>query len=80
MFRQAATEILQLAADVRQYRATAELFRDVDRLVDSLPLTTHEYALAKRRLCNSRNYYRQRQLGAALYELRLLAGRLRYYR
>ena len=60
LFCRAARDILLLAGDLADCRATAELFGHVERLVDSLPMATDEYALATCRLKNSRDYHRPR--------------------
>jgi hypothetical protein len=45
-------------------------------MLEALPLSTDEFALACRRLQNARHYLRYTEPGAAWYELRLLSGSL----
>jgi hypothetical protein len=80
LFRQAADEITSLAADLRRHRAAVGQFHNVEGILASLPLGTHEYALAMRRVSNARMYYCNSQYGAAIYELRLLGARLLNHR
>ena len=50
---------------------------EVWQLIDALPLSTSEYALAGNRLRNTHRYLESNERGAARYELALLAGSLR---
>ena len=50
---------------------------DVRCLLESLPLTTGEYGVARNRLRNAHRYLKSQERGAARFELRLLAGSLR---
>jgi hypothetical protein len=47
-------------------------FREAHEALEALPLTTAEFATARNRLTNARNYQEAGESGAALYELRLL--------
>ena len=45
---------------------------DIESFLQSLPLATDEYGLARNRIRNARRYVQAREVGAARYELRLL--------
>lgn len=47
-------------------------------LLESLPLDTCEFDLARARLKNAERYLRSSECGAARYELRLLAASVKY--
>lgn len=49
-------------------------FDDVAALLASLPLSTSEFAAASRHLQNAAAYCRQKEVGAATFELRSLRG------
>ena len=51
-------------------------FDRVKALLESLPLSTHEFAVAASRLVNARRYVVADERGAAAYELKLLIGGL----
>jgi hypothetical protein len=53
--------------------------QDFLEILESLPLTTGEFGLARNRLNNAISYLACAQPGAARYELRLLEGSLRYW-
>ncbi len=50
--------------------------RDVGKLLSALPLRTSEYSTMSRHLQNAAAYCRQREFGAATFELRVLRGHL----
>jgi hypothetical protein len=50
---------------------------EVRSLLESLPLSTGEYGVAKNRLRNAQRYLTSQERGAARFELRMLAGSLR---
>jgi hypothetical protein len=52
-------------------------FQTLISLMESLPLSTAEFGLARNRLDNARRYADSDEPGAAIYELRLLLNRLR---
>jgi hypothetical protein len=53
-----------------------DLLTEAALLLESLPLTTSEFALATNRLNNARRYLQSNERGAARYELWLLIGGL----
>jgi hypothetical protein len=59
-------------------RAAAE-FSDLRTVIESLPMPSGEFSLAKNRLRNAQRYLRSDEAGAARYELCLLLGSLRWY-
>jgi len=52
------------------------LLAQIEELLESLPLPTAEYDLAKARVRNARRYFAAEENGAARYEIRLLRGML----
>jgi hypothetical protein len=52
----------------------------IAELLETLPLATEFFSLAKRRLLNARRYLDSAEFGAAGYELRLLHGMLSAHR
>jgi hypothetical protein len=59
----------------RRCVSSAELVL-IAELLETLPLATEYFGLAKRRLLNARHYLDSAEFGAASYELRLLHGML----
>lgn len=51
----------------------AESLQDLGALLETLPLTSGEFATAHNRIRNARRYLQASEPGAARYELRLLA-------
>lgn len=49
----------------------------VESLLHSLPLASGEFGVAQNRIQNARRYYQSSEIGAARYELHLLASSLR---
>ena len=66
-----------LSRDVKATDTVGNLFANVKRLLDALPLNTEEFGLAGNRLRNADRYLRSRERGAACYELKLLSRSLR---
>ncbi len=66
-----------LSRDAKAADAVGNLFANVKRLLDALPLNTEEFGLAGNRLQNAGRYLRSRERGAACYELKLLSLSLR---
>jgi hypothetical protein len=52
-------------------------YEEAGRFLESVPLATNEYNLAKLRLKNALDYCRLREFGAAMFELRALVLCLR---
>ena len=48
-------------------------FAAVDELIAALPLTSGEFSVAQGRIINAARYYREGEIGAATFELRLLS-------
>lgn len=53
---------------------------EIRRLVDCWPLTSSEYAVARRRIENAIRFLDSREYGAAKFEIRQLKGGLKHYR
>jgi hypothetical protein len=53
-------------------KKVASTLEEIHRLLEALPLSSVEFALAVNRLANARRYHRSGEYGAAKYELRLL--------
>lgn len=66
-----------LLASLKEGVGLEEELNYVRMLVDSLPLASDAHATASNRLRNTQRYLALGELGAARYELRLLAGSLR---
>ena len=49
---------------------------ELKMIVESLPLTTAEYCSALNHLTNAQNYSAQGEVGAALFELKLVIAKL----
>ena len=67
----------QILADVRSGRQTDACFNDVSRLLESLPLATDEFGLARTRLANACRYSCSNEPGASTWEIRHLLNQLR---
>jgi hypothetical protein len=57
-------------------RIWLEGYAETMRFLESVPLPTEEFAVAKLRLSNALDYCRRREFGAAAFELRALRGGL----
>jgi hypothetical protein len=57
----------------RKFRIDEE-FENLQALIESLPLASGEFGVASNRLRNAQRYLRSDEIGASLYELRLLLG------
>ena len=64
--------VSQLATAIIQRRATRLLFKDVEGMLETLPLATEHYASARCHLRNALDYYCDGENGAALFEVRLI--------
>lgn len=67
----------QMVNDVRSGRLTVSHFNDASQLLESLPLATDEFALARTRLTNACWYCCSNELGASAWEIRTLLNQLR---
>ena len=76
-FAEATAVIAELFVDAVKRRATATQFLRAEDVLAALPLSTHEFALATRRLDNALSYYQQAEFGGCMFELWLLVRRLR---
>ena len=65
-------ELSDLLDQSRRGVVLEDAWGTIHRLLDSLPFDTATYAVACRRLASIRGYLRADELGAALYEARLL--------
>lgn len=77
MYRQASEFALRLAAAVAEQRARFQQFIDAETIFSALPIAADEFAAVRSRLRNALRYYDGGESGAAIYELRLLAGLLK---
>jgi hypothetical protein len=57
--------------------ARVEELAELKMVLESLPLTTEEYCWAINHLNNAQNYFNQGEVGAGLFEMRLIIGKLR---
>lgn len=73
MFADAVTRLDALFLQVARLSWTAAGFEAARAVLEALPLTNGEAALLRNRLMNARRYAEAGQLGAACYELNLLA-------
>jgi hypothetical protein len=69
---------IQRRIDHRQ-PAAAEHLGDAAQALETLPLDSDEFALARNRLCNAAAYLDQGQWGAASYEVKLVLGWLKSF-
>ena len=69
-------EIELLIANVNSCERCREAFSRAKRILETLPISTSEFALAAQRLRNALAYMSASEQGAAAYELRLLRGQL----
>ena len=67
----------QILADVRSGRRGATRLHDVIGLLESLPLATDEFGLARTRLANACQYSGSNEPGASAWEIRNLLNQLR---
>jgi hypothetical protein len=74
--RQAVRGVQGLIRVVSRKFASDDGFDRLEELLQSLPLPTHEFAVAANRLANARRYAAADERGAATYELKLLIGGL----
>jgi hypothetical protein len=65
---------------VRSQLSTVSDFRSLERVVEAIPIAADEYTWLRARVRNARVYTQQRELGAAEYELALVANRLLTHR
>lgn len=65
-----------LIRQTRIGRIWVEGYDEATRFLESVPLATNEYNLAKLRLKNALDYCQRSEFGAAAFELRALRGRL----
>jgi hypothetical protein len=77
-FAEATTFMAELFIDAVNRRATAAQFLRAEDVLAALPLSTHEFTLATRRLDNALDYYHAAEFGGCMYELWLLVRRLRH--
>jgi len=57
-------------------RIVVDDYADATNAIETLPLATDEFQLARLRLGNSFTYCRKREFGAAVFEMRLLRNQL----
>jgi hypothetical protein len=50
---------------------------EIEAVLESRPLPTEEYACALNHLKNARNYFQQGELGAGMFEMKLLNAKLK---
>jgi hypothetical protein len=75
--RQNAVERLRSVMRILRYKASAVNELDtLQKLLESLPMASGEFSTAMNRLRNSQRYLCSEEIGAALYELRLLTSLL----
>ena len=67
----------QILVDVRSGRQIIARFNVVSRLLESLPLATDEFALARTRIANACRYSCSNEPGASTWEIRHLLNQLR---
>jgi hypothetical protein len=63
-----------LIAQTKTGKIWVEGFEETTRLLETLPLASYEFNLARLRLKNALDYCQRGQIGAAVFELRLLRG------
>lgn len=66
----------KLRAEIRHVVDVPERIEWIQRLLESLPLSTSEFGLAMARLENAERYLISNERGAAMFELKLLEGNL----
>ena len=76
LFQDAARKVYGLAHAIASRQSSKALFDRAEAALAGLPLAADEFSVAIRRLQNAANYQRQGELGAATYELRMLAKAL----
>jgi hypothetical protein len=68
--------LIQAEQELTRSGNLAGFFGTIAKLLESLPLTTAEFSLAKNHLNNAILYNRQRECGAASFELSMIFGLL----
>jgi hypothetical protein len=65
-----------LIGQTKIFKLWEEGYQETARFLQTLPLTTSEFDLARLRLENALRYCRRREFGAAAFELRALRSRV----
>ncbi len=77
---QAVESIASLLNDATVRQPRFDKYRDLQTVLEALPLPTDEFAKAMNRFRNAQTYLNGGEWGAASYELRMLARSLIHYR
>ena len=80
IFQQSTRQVESLLAQLEQAagsnRDYADEIAELQRILETLPLSTGEFGVATNRVRNASRYLRSQERGAARYELKMLARSL----